>query len=70
MAGGNGTEGEKNKAEGEAKKKADAAPITVVFRVDLHCEGCAMKLKRSVKGFEGIHPIAVDSGLCCFFPCA
>ncbi|CAA7390832.1 unnamed protein product [Spirodela intermedia] len=60
MTGGNGTEGEKNKAKGGAKKKVDAAPVTVVFKVDLHCEGCAMKLKRSVKVFEGVEAVSAD----------
>lgn len=35
------------------EKKADASPITVVLKMDLHCEGCAKKVQSSVKHFEG-----------------
>lgn len=44
------------KAEGEKKEvngKEDG-PITAVFKVEMHCEGCAQKVRRSVKGFKGI----------------
>lgn len=70
--GGKGNDGEKKKAEGghEAKKdeggekkkdkggekKKDDGPITVVLKLDMHCEGCARKVKHSVKAFEGTSP--------------
>lgn len=41
---------ETKKNEGETKGDG---PITVVLKLDLHCEGCALKIKRSVKNFEG-----------------
>lgn len=47
------------KNDGE-KKSADAAPkkddgvVTVVLKTDIHCEGCAKKIKRAVKKFEGM----------------
>nr|DAD17913.1 TPA_asm: hypothetical protein HUJ06_019376 [Nelumbo nucifera] len=28
----------------------------------MHCEGFAMKVKRSIKGFEGIEDVKGDSG--------
>lgn len=43
---------EKKKKEGE--KKADGPPVTVVLKLDLHCEGCANKVKRSIRHFQGI----------------
>ncbi|XP_010253988.1 PREDICTED: heavy metal-associated isoprenylated plant protein 3-like [Nelumbo nucifera] len=57
--------GEKeNKNEGEKKAdggKKDDGSITVVLKVDMHCEGCAKKVKRSVKGFEGVEDVKGDS---------
>lgn len=55
-------EGEKNTAA-EAVVKAAAAvggggekaepPMTVVLKLDLHCEGCAKKVRRLVRTLEG-----------------
>ncbi|KZV26180.1 hypothetical protein F511_06347 [Dorcoceras hygrometricum] len=51
-------EGEK-KAEGGGKK--DGGSTTVVLKLDLHCEGCANKVKRSVSHFEGVEKVKADS---------
>lgn len=51
--------GEKN-GGGEGKK--DDGTITVVLKVDMHCDGCAEKVKKSVKGFEGVEGIKADVG--------
>lgn len=46
-------------AEGGEKKAADAGgkkdggPTTIVLKLDLHCEGCAKKVRRSISHFEG-----------------
>ncbi|KAH0456736.1 hypothetical protein IEQ34_014643 [Dendrobium chrysotoxum] len=59
-----GEEKEK-KAEGEKKDfsgKVDG-PIIVVLKVEMHCEGCAQKVRRSVKGlkvFAGVQAAASD----------
>lgn len=45
-------EGEKKAADGGGGKKDDGS-TTVVLKLDLHCEGCAKKVKRSVGHFEG-----------------
>lgn len=45
-------EGEMKKADGGAGKK-DEGPAPVVLKVDLHCEGCAKKVKRAVRHFDG-----------------
>ncbi|XP_072989204.1 uncharacterized protein [Typha latifolia] len=50
-------DGEK-KGEGEKKKEA-AGPI--VLKMDLHCEGCAMKVKRAIKGIEGVDSVTTDT---------
>ncbi|XP_073062871.1 heavy metal-associated isoprenylated plant protein 6 [Primulina eburnea] len=55
------TDGEKATAvaaEGGGKK--DEGPVTVVLKLDLHCEGCAKKVKRSVNHFEGVEKVKVD----------
>lgn len=35
-------------------KAGEDGSLKVVLKVDMHCEGCARKVKRSVDGFEGI----------------
>lgn len=55
-------DGEKNAAavaEGVEKAAAggggekEKAPMTVVLKMDLHCQGCAKKVRRSVSHLEG-----------------
>ncbi|XP_043703130.1 heavy metal-associated isoprenylated plant protein 3-like isoform X2 [Telopea speciosissima] len=62
-------EKENNQKEGGEKKgedkkndggKKEDGSITVVLKVDLHCEGCAKKVKRAVKGFEGVEEAKCD----------
>lgn len=49
--------GEKKADAGE--KKADAGekkaegPAPAVFKIDLHCDGCAKKVRRYVRNFDG-----------------
>ena len=35
-----------------AEKKGDVS-VTGVYKIDLHCEGCAKKVKRAVRHFDG-----------------
>lgn len=42
--------GEKKVDAGE--KKAEG-PAPAVFKIDLHCEGCAKKVRRYVRKFDG-----------------
>ncbi|KAG6583561.1 Heavy metal-associated isoprenylated plant protein 3, partial [Cucurbita argyrosperma subsp. sororia] len=44
-------ENEKN-GDGGGGKKKEENPFTVVLKVDMHCEGCANKITKCVKGFE------------------
>ncbi|XP_076892389.1 heavy metal-associated isoprenylated plant protein 5-like [Bidens hawaiensis] len=57
--------GEKDDTKKEAsdKKPADAegGPVTVVLKVDLHCDGCAKKIKKSVSQFEGVESVKADT---------
>ncbi|GMH28759.1 hypothetical protein Nepgr_030602 [Nepenthes gracilis] len=53
-------EGEK-KGDAAAAKKDDGT-ITVVLKLDMHCEGCAKKVRRSVKNFDGVESVKADCG--------
>ncbi|KAJ4971774.1 hypothetical protein NE237_004873 [Protea cynaroides] len=58
--------GEKeNENENEGQKKNDGGKkedgsITAVLKVDMHCEGCAKKVKRAIKRFEGVEDVKGD----------
>ncbi|KAL5212940.1 hypothetical protein ABZP36_023787 [Zizania latifolia] len=65
---------EVEKEEGAARveekgeeKKEDAPPPPppppeeVVMRVFMHCEGCARKVKKILKGFDGVEDVVADS---------
>jgi len=38
----------------ESGGKQNDVPVPVVLKLDLHCEGCAKKIKRAVRKFNGI----------------
>ena len=44
---------EESKDEKESKEEESAPPPEIVLRVFMHCEGCARKVRRSLKGFPG-----------------
>lgn len=45
---------EKKPEESKAEESKEAAPPQeIVLRVFMHCEGCAKKVRRCLKGFEG-----------------
>ncbi|KAK4386381.1 Heavy metal-associated isoprenylated plant protein 3 [Sesamum angolense] len=50
--------GEKAAADGGVK--TDEGQITVVLKLDLHCEGCAKKVRRSVSHFEGVEKVKAE----------
>ncbi|XP_057512086.1 heavy metal-associated isoprenylated plant protein 3-like [Actinidia eriantha] len=58
--------GEKDAAKsGGAEKKADTVKkddgaITVVLKLDMHCEGCATKIKRAVRNYKGVTEVKAD----------
>lgn len=49
---------EKKEGKGDGgEKEKEAAPLVpeeIVLRVYMHCEGCARKVRRCLKGFEGL----------------
>ncbi|KAK2974722.1 hypothetical protein RJ640_007149 [Escallonia rubra] len=53
--------GEKDDTKKEGEKKPDAGPATVVLKLDLHCDGCAKKVKRSVRHFDGVEDVKADT---------
>ncbi|XP_038998599.1 heavy metal-associated isoprenylated plant protein 6-like isoform X1 [Hibiscus syriacus] len=58
-------EGAKPEAEkkpaADAGAKKDDGVITAVYKIDMHCEGCAKKIKRSIKHSEGVEDVQTDS---------
>ncbi|WOK94908.1 heavy metal-associated isoprenylated plant protein 3-like [Canna indica] len=45
----------------EEKKNDNNGSITVVLKVDMHCEGCTKKVIKSVKGVSGVEAVKADA---------
>ncbi|KAJ8512420.1 hypothetical protein OPV22_002854 [Ensete ventricosum] len=45
------------KGGGEKKEEVEAVEV----KLDMHCEGCALKVRKAVKGFEGVKAVIVDA---------
>ncbi|XP_042399200.1 heavy metal-associated isoprenylated plant protein 3-like [Zingiber officinale] len=52
-------DGEK-KVDGEKKKEKEEKPTAVEVKLDLHCEGCAHKVKKLVRGLQGVESVSAD----------
>lgn len=52
----------KNEAEKkpEAEAKKEEAPVPIVLKLDMHCEGCVKKIKRSVRHLGGVQDVKAD----------
>lgn len=50
--------GDKKPGAGDGKK--DVGPTAIVLKLDLHCEGCAKKVKRSIRHLEGVEDVKAD----------
>ncbi|KAL6497281.1 hypothetical protein OROGR_029210 [Orobanche gracilis] len=52
------------KANDDEKKSEEQSPPPppqeIVLRVFMHCEGCARKVRRCLKGFEGVEDVIAD----------
>lgn len=44
---------EEKKEEEKKDEKKEEEPPEIVLKVDMHCEACARKLARALKGFDG-----------------
>ncbi|KAL5230869.1 hypothetical protein ABZP36_029645 [Zizania latifolia] len=54
--------GEKKDAGGEKKKDAGgAAEQAIVLKVELHCAGCASKVKKAIKRAPGVESVTADT---------
>ncbi|KAJ1400357.1 Heavy metal-associated domain, HMA [Sesbania bispinosa] len=56
--------GEEKKEEGSKEEKKDENKeenVEIVLKVDMHCEACARKVAKSLKGFEGVEEVTADS---------
>ncbi|XP_044506551.1 heavy metal-associated isoprenylated plant protein 3-like [Mangifera indica] len=58
----NKNDGEMKKEGGDAEKKDDKGPLNVVLKVEIHCEGCASKIVKYVRGLEGVESVKADTG--------
>ncbi|AED97379.1 Heavy metal transport/detoxification superfamily protein [Arabidopsis thaliana] len=54
-------EGDNKKKGGDNKKKNETPSITVVLKVDMHCEGCASRIVKCVRSFQGVETVKSES---------
>ncbi|KAJ9180813.1 hypothetical protein P3X46_009018 [Hevea brasiliensis] len=52
---------EEKKEEVKEEEKKEEEPAEIVLKVDMHCEACARKVARALKGFEGVEEVTTDS---------
>ncbi|RDY00335.1 Heavy metal-associated isoprenylated plant protein 8, partial [Mucuna pruriens] len=52
---------EGNKEETKEEKKEEEPPAEIVLKVDMHCEACARKVAKALKGFQGVEEVTADS---------
>ncbi|XP_074563255.1 LOW QUALITY PROTEIN: heavy metal-associated isoprenylated plant protein 3-like [Curcuma longa] len=58
-----GENDEENRGGGKGKtQKNDDGSITVVLKIDMHCEGCSKKVIKSVRGTQGVEAVKADAG--------
>ncbi|XP_023540630.1 heavy metal-associated isoprenylated plant protein 5-like isoform X2 [Cucurbita pepo subsp. pepo] len=43
-------------------KKEDGGAITAIYKIDMHCEGCAKKIKRAVQHVKDVITVKTDCG--------
>ncbi|XAR67879.1 hypothetical protein NMG60_11002815 [Bertholletia excelsa] len=53
-------EDKKDEKKSEESKKPPPPPPEIVLRVYMHCEGCARKVRRCLKGFQGVEDVQTD----------
>ncbi|XP_074312036.1 heavy metal-associated isoprenylated plant protein 3-like [Silene latifolia] len=55
-----GEKQEKDTKNNEGEKKAESGVTTTVLKFDMHCEGCAKKVRKSLKNFQGVESVKTD----------
>ncbi|KAF2302673.1 hypothetical protein GH714_000694 [Hevea brasiliensis] len=53
-------EEKKEEKKAEVSKESPPPPQEIVLKVYMHCEGCARKVRRCLKGFEGVEDVIAD----------
>lgn len=51
---------EEVKEEKKEEEKKDEKPQEIVLKVDMHCEACARKVAKALKGFEGPFNFSIE----------
>ncbi|XWS37095.1 hypothetical protein CRYUN_Cryun19dG0013300 [Craigia yunnanensis] len=51
---------EESKDGKESKEESPAPPQEIILKVYMHCEGCARKVRRLLKDFEGVEDVMTD----------
>lgn len=56
-----GNKEDKKEEEGDKKEeKKEEEAQEIVLKVDMHCEACARKVTRALKGFQGVESVTAD----------
>ncbi|KAI3769138.1 hypothetical protein L6452_00238 [Arctium lappa] len=50
----------KSARDDKKQEPKESVPPPIVLRVFMHCEGCAGKLRRCLKGFDGVDNVKTD----------
>ncbi|XP_004249483.1 heavy metal-associated isoprenylated plant protein 3 [Solanum lycopersicum] len=53
--------GKKSAGGGKNADDNSGGIATILLKLDLHCEGCAQKVRRSVRHFEGVEDVKADA---------
>ncbi|KAH0720943.1 hypothetical protein KY289_006279 [Solanum tuberosum] len=53
--------GKKSTGGGKNADDGSGGIATILLKLDLHCEGCAQKVRRSVRHFEGVEDVKADA---------
>ncbi|KAK7387660.1 hypothetical protein VNO78_22447 [Psophocarpus tetragonolobus] len=58
---GNKEEAKLEKKEEKKDESKEEPPPEIVLKVDMHCEACARKVAKALKGFQGVEEVTADS---------
>ncbi|KAM0937917.1 putative heavy metal-associated isoprenylated plant protein/8/17/18/19 [Dioscorea sansibarensis] len=56
-----GEEQKEEEKKEEVKEEKKEVEVEIVLRVDMHCEGCAKKVAKALRGFEGVEEMKIDT---------